>query len=477
MADSNTALIALGLDTSQFSDAMNSSVGSVNSFLQTAAHLDREMRKIPIIGDAWALTFGHVAAGMAEAKLQSREFARIMSADVGTSLEGNIAKIRDINSLLKDIREGSLSRNVSRFVRNAWNKADFLKGQSEPQKEDQARYDQEEKLIEIRKEAQKSMLIAVEREAHIRSEIRAGTVLASEQAKIESEYADRTAKAHERTLELFGEEAKWTDTAKNSLQAQLFIAEGIRDIEKEAAQRRALNRQEDRYSQVLIAQAQAQGNERDVAAEELQNARDARARMNAMNSSKDEMSAGDVAVSVARFRLEAAEKEYGYAVDHLAIETQLMELELEGQTRAANQAKIRAQYEVEIAKQKANGNKELAQQLEKQRDLAKLSEDVREYKLGARGRASERLKERQEAQVVRIVESQNRERERNQSLNQRPGAGGLVSGHLMNTGGLISGRSAEMDRQKKTYEQQHKQVASVAEKTLTAVEKIEQHLR
>ena len=110
------------------------------------------------------------------------------------------------------------------------------------------------------------------------------------------------------------------------------------------------------------------------------------------------------------------------------------DFEVRGKTRAANLAKIQAQYEVQIVNERRHGNIELADALEKQRQSALLAEQIREYELGAGGRAKERQEELRRAQVARIVESQQRNKSIDDKQPNQNGESGLRSGNLRSSG-------------------------------------------
>ena len=137
------------------------------------------------------------------------------------------------------------------------------------------------------------------------------------------------------------------------------------------------------------------------------------------------------------------------------LQTKLLDLQARGQTRAVTQAEIELRYRIQIADALARGNKIRASDLAKQMESNKLTEAIREYELGPKGRSRETLDERHAAQEARIIESRNRERAKDQKQADQhnfnlPGddglkSGGLISGSLA-TGKLLGSGIEELDK-------------------------------
>lgn len=408
MADSNTALVALGLDVSQFENATNRGTASVNSFLGAMAKADGELRKIPVLGDIWALTIGRIAEGLAQTREQSREFARIIGTDVKGSLEGTRSQINEINVALKAIREGSFSRSTTDFLTNLYHKRDFQHGIS-PQN---TRAEQDAALVERRIALEETIVELYKQEATARSDAYSKSQNASEIARIEVEYADRLVAAQKEAVELGGPNFKNSKDIVDNMERELELAKDIKEAQLQAAEirRRSLVIDLD-YAQE-VSRLQVAGNEREIAAAAVKRAN--QQVNNVFYGTAEEKAQAAAQLVIAKNAETAAKIQYEYAVRNAQIQTEVLELEVTGQTRAANQAKIRAQYETQIAEAAKSHNTELEKSLRAQQQSAQLAEKIREYNLGARGRAAERQQERHSLQIARIIES----RDRNTAFNE-----------------------------------------------------------
>lgn len=191
-----------------------------------------------------------------------------------------------------------------------------------------------------------------------------------------------------------------------------------------------------------VAKLEVEGNERQQAAAALRNAEAQNA--NAKLGTLEQQRAAEALLEIAKQRKDAVDLQYQIALKQLELETTTIDLQVRGQTRAANQAKIQAEFETRITEELRKGNDERVKQLEMQRKSALLAEDIREYNLGARGRAAEKLKERHDAQIARIAESRRKHKEQDQYIHDEPGtgihsAGTRYNSPFINTGGLTTG--------------------------------------
>ncbi len=404
MPDENTVLTALGLDTSQFEDGMSRATGKANVFMQVLNSVDKELRAIPIIGDIYSATFGKIATGFAESRLQAREFARIMATDVRGSLSGSTQQIEEINTQLADLGRGSFARNISDFFHrfNQWR----LRGKEDVNfnEQNEERQRQAEALEQRRRDLIKDIPGLIKLEGDAISENVSGSAKQSELLRIELETRQKIVAIQAESFALFGPDQEAKRLAFVKEQSEEYRRQG--DLRKDASARRFQLQKVDNEQSVVQSGLAARGDTRAAANEAVHAAEQRQGILEKTNS--EEKAAADAALLVAKNQAIEAEAEYLLKRHQLEIETTLMELRVSGQTRAANQAEIQSRYETRIAEEKKRGNNELADSLKKQQDLAKLSEDIRLYKLGARGRARERLTERHEAQVKRIVESQAR---------------------------------------------------------------------
>jgi hypothetical protein len=132
-------------------------------------------------------------------------------------------------------------------------------------------------------------------------------------------------------------------------------------------------------------------------------------------------------------RLQAGQ--YNFEIDEankaLQRQTDIMQLEIEGNSHLAKFAQARAQFEERIAQAKRAGNSAAVQELEQQQKLTEVQEQLRRYQLGAGGRRKEDAEDRKNRRDVRVIGA--REKDLNRALD------GLTSGGLT-SGGLTSGK-------------------------------------
>lgn len=613
MPDEATVLTALGLDTAGFEDGVSRSVGVMNTFTRALNLADVELRRIPIIGEIYAATLGHIATGFAEVRTQGREFARIMSTDVAGSLTGTTAKIEDINAAITELQRGSLGRSIADGIKIA---AAALQGDNlSPGKERDAQ--------QLVLQQQRALLIAslpdlLKREGNAQSALISGSERLTELTRIELETrqrilamtaesrkfygpdreADRAAFVAQQTaiiekqsaLQKEGANAdldvqrRQLETAKNIsdlqdegndspralaalnlMQAEYELGKAITEEDKKAgeikvaiaannlsiavrvtaltqaqrdlatneaqirrdgfneavksaeaelrfAQEKARLAQGARAQQeaatdvqnaetgvkiakenraqytasLAIAQAIAQVHDTDAATQDqtlamqekaaresivrmraevgfsdaikakevelaqiqkqrwensirlartqlsiqesliaaqtglsvadqsaamvaqLQAAKGLLTQLAALGSPKDQIAAQQAQIKRLDNALKEQKLQTAETLHNEELQSVLMDQQLRGQTLAANQTQIRLTYETRIADAVARGNTLLAARLTKQKESAELSEAIREYELGGRGRALERQEQRRREQTARIVESQRR---------------------------------------------------------------------
>lgn len=489
MPDENTVLTALGLDTSQFESATTSAAGKVNAFIQAANSLDKELRKIPIVGDLYAISFGKIAEGFAQTREEGREFARIMRTDVNGSLEGTEQKLDDINNSLAKLKTGSFSRSISDFATNATrvlriDKASNVVGDAFKLTRDNlplleskvknvfaplrgkssfvdgildgfgkaeraaksffsvtsAQKERESQITEEQKERQRlleSLVSLYEKSATANSAAYSQSQLATEQAKIDLDISNKKEEAQRKIGALAGpDRAKWDAKYEEALRVELGLLDKVADKEKQASQTRFNQANLQNISSVASSYFEAAGNARDIANQQVSAANENLQLLK--DSTQEQKNAAQAALDIARNHQAEVEIEYELSKRQLDLETELMSLEVSGQTRAANQTKIQAQYETRIADELRRENVERANALKSQMESAKLAEAVRLYELGAGGRARERQEERRKAQEVRIVQNQQRNRDADDKQKNQTGVNGLSSGGLR-SGGLSTG--------------------------------------
>lgn len=415
MGNENTVLTALGLDVSGFEAGTDSASGKVKTFLQGVAALDTELRKIPVLGDIYAITFGRIGEGFARTREEAREFARIMRTDVSGSLEGSIRQIDDINRAMGELKTGGFSRflsdkitNAHRGLENVLSFGGLNRGSIEEE-----RALNETKLNVRRAELQRDAVGLYEQEARARSEIYAQSTRESDEARIQIDFANRKVAAEEEATRLGGpERAKWSTLTQDNLKKEIALAEDLRTAEQHAADARQSELRINLNYATELSRLQVQGNDREIAAAGVRKA--LQQVNNAAYGTAEQKAQAAAALTIAKNAETAAKIQYEYAVRNAQIQTEVLELEVTGQTRAANQAKIRAQYETQIAEAAKSHNTELEKSLRAQQQSAQLAEKIREYNLGARGRAAERQQERHAAQVARIIQS----RDRNTAINE-----------------------------------------------------------
>lgn len=451
MADENTILTALGLDTAAFEKGASRAAGAASIMIGVFNSLDNELRKIPIAGDIYAATVGKIATGFAEARIQAREFARIAGSEVPQSLDSAIDRLESINNLLGEIRTGSFARFLSDAVKNVGRLTNpaTINAQS-PQsiraKQDAELEAQREKLLERVVDLHKQ-------EERARSDIYAGSIKQSDLDRAQVEYDRRIANA-EKEAEKFGpDRAKWSKQVVDNKTKEEALARQILAVEVDAAERRAQSRRLDNAQSVALAYESVSGSTRDIAQAQYDFAKQ---RYDiARKGTAEENAAASAQLNIASIQLKSANLEYELAKNQLSIETELMDLTVRGQTRAAAQAKIRADYETRIVDEARRGNAELADSLRKQERSAQLAESIRQYKLGGGGRAQERLRERQDAQIARIVESRRKNAEIEVERRKREG-NQLGITHLEKPGHLVLSKHLQgslLDKKKTTNAQ------------------------
>lgn len=448
MPDSNTVLTALGLDLSQYESSMDKASKVNDRFRGSVAAVDEWVRKIPIVGAAYASTIGALADGFSEARLQGREFARIMGQDVSGSLSETTKQIEDINDALHALKNPSLGKIfagglVDIFTSGATNPTG-LPGSKQ-------RGEDEEKInaLETRRKDLLGQIGDLARlEAMAQSELLAGSKQQSDLLRIEITRRQKIIEAEKEAYKLGGpERAKWSKQVNDALAKQIELQNEIAKGEARGAESRRISFASDLENQRAIAYFQHSGNQRDIANSELINAQIKYAADKNAKASEETLKADVAALEIAKDHVKTTQTDYMYAVHQVELQTMAMALEVDGQTRAANQAKIRLQYENAIVSALAHGNKELAENLSKQQKIAKEAEAIREYKLGAGGRAKEKQEERKQAQIARIVRSQQKSREENERRNApKPRQDHMLPPtHLAKPGHLIPGGSSLLD--------------------------------
>lgn len=405
MANENTILTALGLDVTQFEKGSDKATQSIKPLLGAISKVDTELRKIPLLGDVYAFTFGRIAEGFAETTLQAREFSRIMETDVTKSLEGTKQQVDDINGSIHDLKLGSFSRSISDAVSDFKNT--FQKGKGNGTgilgffsglggigtamtKKDIVETEAEKraKSINTLENRRTTLLVKnlelVQDEANARSSIAAGSEQESERLRLRLDYENKILDAEKEARQQGGpDRAKWEDAIVNRLNAQKQIYKEIYTREQDAMESRFTIRQEELSSAVKIAQIEVT------------------AYQHGLNSQKTRLLISQEEVRLANRRYE------------LALKTGTAE----EQTAASSILKV----------------------TQAQQKLAQMIEGLRQYELGGRGRANERREQRRAARRQRVVQSRLNERGLDQRI--QDGNGSLNTGGLR-SGGLSSGSLA-----------------------------------
>lgn len=434
MPNENTILAALGLDTTQYETGVNLAIGKTNSFIATLNGADEALRAIPIAGQLYGATFGLIFEGFANMRNQAREFDRIMRVDVSGSFEGTLNQIYSINDALEKIKkgEGTWAQGLSDTFRNLKNIVAFRQGDvMSPVAE---RQQQQNQLEAERVRLQEQLVSLYDQQAKSQSEAYSKSSEETASAALNLSYHERNIALDAKFTKEFGpDQVKWTDE-QWALRERIFqISRATYELDKQASAAQFQAQRIDFDFAAEVSRLKVDGNNRDIAAAALRRA-DAQAELAV---TKEQKAAAAANQTIAYNALELAKQQYDYAVRQSEIQSLVADLQVRGQTRAANQARIRAEYEVRIADAHQHGNAELAAQLEAQRDSALLGEQIREYSLGARGRAAERLAERHNAQIARIVQSQQHNKE--YAEKQSAKVGGSLTGktHLEKPGHLI----------------------------------------
>lgn len=506
MASENQILTALGLDVSQFEEGAAKGTRATKALLGAIASVDIELRKIPLLGDIYSATFGKIADGYSQTALEAREFSRIMSTDVGGSLDGALQQIDDLNSHLHELKTGSFSRTISDLVSNLGNFAkvtggaaggffsnlipdkiksgaknlgkdysdnfkagvdaagalvpDSIKDIVDNAKEgagqfDQAQIERDKKIAAAEKRKQDVIKITsdlLQRQAVAHSDITKGSEEEAELDRIRIGADQKIFEAEQRAFKQGGPERdKWEKSIVDRLEKETSLYNIIANNEQKAASKKYQFRRADLDASKKIAELQYSGNERDIAAEELRLAKEKEV-LSRTKGTAEEQARAQAAVSEAEQRNLLTKHNYDLAVEQLGIETKLMDLRVRGQTRAAVQTEIQLHFQQRINEETRRGNVELAKELNAQQKLAKLQEAIRQYELGGRGRAAERRQERHAARTARVVQSRLNERELDQRVGNQFG-GGLTSNGLR-SGGLTSGSLARP----KQFTPQQKQI-------------------
>lgn len=486
MANENVILTALGLDLSQFEKGTSKAVSVTKPLLGAIASIDTELRKIPVVGEIYALTFGKIAEGFAEARTQGRDFARIMQTDVSGSLDGTLKQIDEINKSLSELKTGSFARSISDAFTNVGRGAAFAKDRlglgddkissaTEVAKQAAkalgaenvirsakevakalgaknvvdaaneatkavagkgfatAQADREKQLAEL--EAKKTQNVEniiglLQQESNARSAIVSGSQEETDNARNYLEMRERILAVIQEAQKIGGpDSAKWNAEISKSVGEQANLYVEIFNKQQVAADVRRSNAKEELKAAQAIAQFELSGNERDIAyaEEKLALAKLANAERTGV---KEDINAATVGVAIARSRTELAHKSYELYLQQAAIETKIMAAEVTGQTRLVKQLEIQARYQIQIQEAQRRGNTELAKQLAAQSKLAQLQEAIRQYELGGRGRAAERREERHRARIARTVQSRLDERGRDQAGQTGLRTNGLISGNL-----------------------------------------------
>lgn len=432
----NEILTALGLDLTQYETGVSRAAQLTQLLGRAIDGVDGGLRKIPVVGGAYAATLGNIVDGFAQATVNAREFSRIMETDVSGSLEGSIVHVEQINDQIKKLADHPIQNRVTSFLGGLFSgkKDDVLGGIKELFTGEK----QEKEILALDRRREETLERISDlriRETQAQSEAYSKNKLATDLARINLTLGEKNLAAEQLAFALGGpDKAKWSDQVNHRLEEQLALNEDIARQETAAAVARNQTFKAELESRTAIAALQASGNQRTIAEEELRAAKQRLSINKASGAATEQQLARDEAsVKIAEQALAFAKKEYENQVKQSELHTRVVELEVTGQTRAANQARIREQFEVQITEAKRRGNIELASQLEKQQKLAGLQEAVRQYELGAQGRAAERLAERKRAQTIRIVESQQRSRDGTREQGLHSGglrAGGLRTGNL-----------------------------------------------
>lgn len=434
MANENTILTALGLDISQFEKGASQATSATKPLLGAIATIDSELRKLPILGAIYSATFGRIAEGFAETRLQARAFSQVMQTDVSGSLEGTLNQIDEINAQLKELKEGSFSRTaadvLTRFFN--WGKIDknpeIIRGKME------------DELEKTKTAGINNIIGLLKQESAAHSAIVSGSELESEQARSYLEMRQKILNAVQLAQKIGGpDSAKWNDEIQKSVADQANLYVEIYNKQQSAAAARNLSRMEELKTTAKIADLQAHSNEREIADEEVK-----LALIKYENAEKvgvkEQIAEAQTELAIARAHSEQVQHQYELSIAQLHIETQLMAAQVSGQTRVAKQLEIQARYQIQISEELRRGNTARAQELAQQAKLAQLQEAIRQYELGGRGRAAERAGERHARRTARVVQSRLNER----GLDQRIGNqtdGGLIGGGLR-SGGLTTGSLA-----------------------------------
>lgn len=433
----NEILTALGLDLSQYETGVNKAAQVTNLLSHAIDAVDGGLRKIPVVGAAYSATLGHIIDGFAQATLNAREFARIMQTDVSGSLRGSVVHVEEINAQIKKLADAPIQNRVTAFLGGLFKgkKGDVFGGIEELFTGKK----QEEAILALdrrREEILENISELRRRETQALSEAYSKSKLATDLSRINLTLGERNIEAQKIAFALGGpDKAKWTEQVRHGLEEQLALNESIATQERAAAVARNQVLLADLKSRAAIASLQANSNQRQIAEEELRIAKEKAAINQASGAATNEQIEKDKTdIKIAEQGVAIAKRNYDLEVKQADLHNRAIELEIHGQTRAATQARIREQFEIRITEAKRRGNVELATQLEREKKSAQLQEAIRQYKLGAGGRAAERQRERTEARISRTVEAQLRTREQG----QLDAAGGLHSGGLI-TGGLRSG--------------------------------------
>lgn len=438
MPDENKILTALGLDTSQFESGVNRAANRVSVLTGALNSVDKELRRIPLVGAIYEISFGKIVDGFVQIREQGRDFSRTMRTEVAGGLDETLAKIDDITEQLKNLKTSDWSRSIADFFKDAFDS----KGRSvlemtqlggQQFKGASATRDKQSNILEKeRADLIAKVVAAHEQDARARSTAYSQSILETDQARIQQEYSTQLAKI-QKEREAHGGPGQENKAVIANLENEKRLITAVRDAEIESAKRRASERTLQNSASVAASYEAAAGNARSAAATQLRIAKE-RYEIE-RNGTKEESEAALAAVNVAQNQVHSAQIEYEFAKRQSDIETELIDLQVRGQTRAANQAKIRADFSTRIAEEERRGNQALADNIKLQQKAAVLAEEIREYELGGTGRARERQEERRKAQVARIAQSRLDQRERAQTQRDQ---GGLISGGLQ-SGGLRSG--------------------------------------
>lgn len=406
---------------SEYSDNISVATSDTNKFLTVVESVSDTLRKIPIVGGI----FSTFSDAMKQPVLQAREFDRIMGTETGNSLRATEAKIKSITEELKKIEHGGsaqflgdlqskVSGSLFKELFNTQNIEDPI----------ERREAQRKAYVKERLNLEREIIALYKLEAQAQSVAYSKSAQTTELAKANIEYSDRNAENKAKLIELFGPEAQWNNTINNTLRKQNDISAEIqtKQVALIAAKYQQFRIETDNAQN--ISRIQVDGNAREIAAANLRTA----LQISELQGTTEQNRQRATAVILAQNAVELANQQYDYQVKQSELQTIVIDLQTRGQVRAANQAKIRADYEVKIAEALQHQNTELAKGLETQKQSALLAEQLREYRLGARGRSAERLKERRDARDARVIESRNKSHENDQYVHDEPGTGGLKTG-------------------------------------------------